>query len=142
MSIFGQGPAGLPNPEAVDFAQLELPRTANAVVGAPPGLAPAAQMETPLYPVPPERLFEVLQALAQSFPRTWLMQVWPDRMQGQWVERSATFGFPDLVNAAVVPREGGSGLLVYSRSLYGWSDFGVNRKRVESWVAGLEIAVR
>lgn len=142
MSIFGQGPTGLPSPEPVDFATLELPRSPNAVVAAPPGMAPAAQIETPLYPVPPERLFEVLQALAQSFPRTWLMQVWPERMQGQWVERSALLGFPDLINAAVVPREGGSGLLVFSRSHYGWSDFGVNRKRVESWVAGLEVAVR
>ena len=141
MSLFGEGATGLPGPEPVDFERLELPRSANASVGGPPGLA-AAQFETPLYPVPPERLFEVLQALAQSFPRTWLMQVWPDRMQGQWVERSAMLGFPDLINAAVVPREGGSGLLIFSRSRYGWSDFGVNRKRVEAWSAGLEMAVR
>jgi len=142
MNLFGQGASGLPSPEPIAFATLALPRSPNASFAAPPGMAAAAQIETPLYPVPPERLFEVLQALALSFPRTWLMQVWPEQLQGQWVERSAGLGFPDLVNAAVVPREGGSGLLVYSRSQYGWSDFGVNRKRVETWVAGLEMAVR
>ena len=142
MSLFGRGVAGLPEPEPLDFARLELPRSPNACLAAPPGFAAAAQLETPLYPVPPERLFEVLQALAQSYPRTWLLRAWPDRAQAQWVERSAWLGFPDLINAAAVAREGGSGLVIYSRSLVGWSDLGVNRKRVEAWIAGLEMAVR
>jgi hypothetical protein len=146
MSLFGQGAAGLPEPAMVDFARLELPRSPNACLGAPPGFPVAGQIETPLYPVPPERLFAVLLALAEGFPRTWLLRAWPGEAgghaQAQWVERSARLGFPDLVNAAAVPRAGGSGLLIYSRSRIGWSDLGVNRKRVEAWVAGLEMAVR
>ena len=142
MSLFGQGVAGLPEPAMVDFARLELPRSPNACLGAPPGFPVAGQIETPLYPVPPERLFAVLLALAEGFPRTWLLRAWPEHGQAQWVERSARLGFPDLVNAAAVPRAGGSGLLIYSRSRIGWSDLGVNRGRVEAWIAGLEMAVR
>jgi len=31
-----------------------------------------------------------------------------------------------------------SGLIIYSRSRYGRSDFGVNRSRVKAWLAALD----
>ena len=142
MNLIGTGVARLPPPEPLDFAQRALPRSPNAAFAAPPGFAVPAQLVTPLYPVPPERLFETMKALAVTFPRTWLLADWPELLQAQWVERSALLGFPDLIVAQAVPREGGSGLLLFSRSRYGWSDMGVNRRRVESWIAGLELAVR
>jgi uncharacterized protein (DUF1499 family) len=142
MNLFGQGVAGLPRPEPLDFQQLVLPSSPNAAFAAPPGFPVQAQLDTPLFPVPPEQLFETMKALAVTFPRTWLLADWPDLKQAQWVERSAMLGFPDIIVAQAVPRESGSGLLLYSRSRYGWSDFGVNRKRVEKWIAGLEMAVR
>jgi len=47
--------------------------------------------------------------------------------------------FPDLVMAQV--REEGpdsSDLILYSRSIYGYGDFGVNRKRLETWIGRLQ----
>jgi uncharacterized protein (DUF1499 family) len=34
-----------------------------------------------------------------------------------------------------------SRLIVYSRSVYGRSDFGVNRQRVANWLAALQIKI-
>jgi uncharacterized protein (DUF1499 family) len=46
--------------------------------------------------------------------------------------------FPDTIQFKIIPREGGSALVLYSASRYGSSDFGVNRKRVEAWLSVLE----
>jgi uncharacterized protein (DUF1499 family) len=58
------------------------------------------------------------------------------------VARSALFNFPDLITVQVTPStSGGSTLIVYSRSAYGQSDLGVNRKRVDTWLAALQTKI-
>ena len=53
--------------------------------------------------------------------------------------RSAVFGFPDLVTIQVLPHGASqSSLILWSRSVYGSSDFGVNRARVAAWLAALQ----
>jgi uncharacterized protein (DUF1499 family) len=48
-------------------------------------------------------------------------------------------GFPDTISALFrSEEEGRSTLAVYSRSQYGYWDFGVNRRRVLTWLAELE----
>ena len=60
----------------------------------------------------------------------------------QGLARSALFGFPDLIAARFVDVDGGrSGLAVYSRSVFGHSDLGVNRKRILAWMQELERTV-
>lgn len=54
-----------------------------------------------------------------------------------FVQRSALIGFPDYVSVRAVDVEGGAGLIVYSRSQYGYSDWGVNTARVEDWLSKL-----
>jgi uncharacterized protein (DUF1499 family) len=56
-----------------------------------------------------------------------------------YVQRSRIIGFPDYITVKAVPMEtglpeAGAGLIVYSRSRYGYGDFGVNRARVEAWL--------
>jgi len=46
--------------------------------------------------------------------------------------------FPDFVSVEVRAAEGGSVVLAYSRSVFGRGDHGVNRARVEGWMAQLE----
>jgi uncharacterized protein (DUF1499 family) len=48
------------------------------------------------------------------------------------------FNFPDLIAAQV--NEAGadqSMLVLYSRSVYGYSDLGVNRRRLDDWLVAL-----
>jgi uncharacterized protein (DUF1499 family) len=50
-----------------------------------------------------------------------------------WVARSALWGFPDYITAEAGPK----GLAVWSRLRFGRSDLGVNRARLEDWLARL-----
>ena len=53
--------------------------------------------------------------------------------------RSALLNFPDLVTVQVEQVAADrSTLVIWSRSVYGRSDFGVNRKRTEAWLAALQ----
>lgn len=54
-----------------------------------------------------------------------------------YVQRSAIFGFPDYISVKAVPVEGGSALIIWSRSRYGQSDWGVNKARVDGWLTQL-----
>ena len=68
--------------------------------------------------------------------------MYPGRLQAHYVTRSAVFNFPDLITVQVTPdTPGTSFLIMYSRSVYGRSDFGVNHKRVETWLAAIQTKV-
>jgi uncharacterized protein (DUF1499 family) len=140
-ALFARGAGGLPPAAPVDFAKLELPPSPNACLAAPLGF-PKAQLPLPPLPVDAATAWPVLRTLGARFPRTWSLAEWPERMQAQWVARSAIANFPDLVVAELTPGgPAGAGLFLYSRSLFGWSDFGVNRRRVEAWLAALDAAL-
>ncbi len=63
--------------------------------------------------------------------------------QLHWVIRSSVFNFPDVITAQAMPHDpDGSTLLLYSCSVYGYGDFGVNRQRLRIWLAALDDAVR
>ena len=141
-ALFARGAGGLPPPEPVDFAALVLPRSPNACLAAPPGAHPQAQITVPPLPADAATAWPVLRRLGGQFPRTFHLAEWPERRQAQWVVRSALFRFPDTLVAELVPEVAGAGLFLYSRSLFGWSDLGVNRRRVEAWLAAIEAALR
>lgn len=138
LALFGRGAAGLPPPAPVEFASLVLPRSPNTCLAAPAWHPGFRHLETPHAAATPDALMQRLLGVAQGFARTERMAHWPQRCQAQWVERSALMNYPDLINVeAVAAPQGGSGLLVYSRSLFGWSDLGANRARVQRWLAAL-----
>jgi uncharacterized protein (DUF1499 family) len=142
-ALFGRGPEGLPPPEPVEFRSLVLPRSPNACLAAPAGAHPAAHLATPPLPVGAATAWPVLRRFGQRFPRTHRLAEWPERRQAQWVERSPRLGFPDVIAAELAEAPGGVvGLFLYSRSLFGWSDLGVNRRRVEAWMEAFDAALR
>ncbi len=144
------GAGGLPVPPPMDMAKLERPATPNTALAGPavPGPAQAeagapADIVTPVYRVPAARLFAAIEAVAAAQPRTFLAAAYPDRGQAHWVARSAIFNFPDLVTAHVTadgPQA--STLVLYSRSVYGRSDLGVNRRRLVAWLAALNTMLK
>ena len=54
-----------------------------------------------------------------------------------YVQRSAVLGFPDYITVKTVETEKGAGLIIWSRSRFGYSDLGVNKKRIDGWLASL-----
>lgn len=134
----GQGAEGVTQPGWIDFAHLVRPASPNTALAAPAGFVPAPDIVTRRYDLPPAALFAAVQRAALAQPRTYLQAVLAEEMQAHFVARSAWLNFPDLIAVQVTPD---SGLILWSRSLYGHSDFGVNRKRLQAWLAALDAAL-
>jgi uncharacterized protein (DUF1499 family) len=140
------GAGGLPVPPPMDLARLERPASPNTALAGPAALGKGAattpDIVTPTYDVPANRLFAAIHAVAEAQPRTFLAADYPDRLQDHWVARSAVFNFPDLVTVQVVAQgENASTLVLYSRSVYGHSDLGVNRRRLRAWLDALNTVI-
>ena len=130
---------GLPTPPRMDVTHIVRPASPNTALAAPDGFSPPADIVTPRYKVPADQLFVLVRDVAAGQPRTYQAALYPDQLQADYVARTAVLNFPDLIMVQVL-KDGAdsSGLIVYSRSVYGRSDFGVNRKRVETWLAALQ----
>jgi uncharacterized protein (DUF1499 family) len=123
----------------IDFHNLKLKRTPNQYLVAPPGFATATtHRQSPEFSWPAAELARRFRAVAAAEPRVTLLAEAADGLQFDLVQRSALFRFPDTISVEVIPLgENRSTLAVYSRSRYGRSDFGVNRKRIDRWLARL-----
>ena len=132
------GAAGLPAPMLIDMKHLTRPASPNSALAAPADSQPAPDVVTPRFPVPAPRLYDILLAVAAQQPRTFLAAQYVTELQAQFVARSAVLNFPDLISAQVAEAgPGASTLILYSHSVYGYSDFGVNRKRLGTWLAAI-----
>jgi hypothetical protein len=130
---------GLPIPPPMDTTHIVRPASPNTALAAPAGFSPPPDILTTSAAVPADRLFALIQQVAATQPRTYQAALYPGQLQAHYVARSAVFNFPDLItlqvsNAGPDHRD----LILYSRSVYGHSDLGVNRKRVEAWLAALQ----
>jgi uncharacterized protein (DUF1499 family) len=133
---------GFPTPPPMDVTRIVRPASPNTALAAPAGFAVPPDLVTPRYTLPAGQLFTLVRQVAGSQPRTYQAALYPDQLQVHYVARSAAFNFPDLITVQV-EKDGpdSSGLIVYSRSVYGRSDFGVNRRRVEAWLAALQTKI-
>jgi uncharacterized protein (DUF1499 family) len=140
-ALFSGGAGGLPPAEPVDFATLQRPGSPNTCLAAPLG-TPGVDVVTPPLTVAAAVAWPVLRGLGEGKPRVTRLDEWPELMQAQWVARSAVLNFPDIIIGQVVPQQDGAGVFLYSASAFGYSDFGVNRQRVEAWLAAFDAALR
>jgi uncharacterized protein (DUF1499 family) len=133
----------------VDPARVQPGDRSNDFLAAPAGTTKVpADLESRLYPESPRALLARFDDMAGSQPRVRVVAGDPDSLMITYVQRSRYIGFPDYLTVRAVAFEGEvgedgvrktmSGLIIYSRSRYGRSDFGVNRARVELWLAALD----
>ncbi len=122
----------------MDLNHIQRPASPNTALAAPAGSEPVPDVVTPVFPVPASRLYAGLITMAAAQPRTFLAVEYPAERQAHFVARSTVFNFPDLI-AAQVSEAGAdhSMLVLYSRSVYGYSDLGVNRRRLDDWLVAL-----
>lgn len=132
------GIQGLPAPAPMDMAALHRPATDNTALAAPAGFSPAPDIATRRYDVPPARLFAAIRQVAGAEPRVFEQAVYAGQLQAQYVARSKWLNFPDMVAVQVTPD---SHLILWSRSVYGRSDLGVNKARLATWLAALDRAL-
>lgn len=124
-----------------DFKTLQLGSKPNQHLVLPAGFNASAtpHARSPVFAVDGPTLAAAVKRVALAEPRTELLSADEGAGRYEFVQRSAIFRFPDFVSVAIVPAgEGRSTLAAYSRAKVGYSDFGVNRKRVERWLAALK----
>jgi uncharacterized protein (DUF1499 family) len=126
--------------ESVDFAELKLTDKPNQFLVCPPGsCAGDPHADSPVFDVSVEQLRERWREVLAAQPRIELLAEDEEGQQFDYVQRSARFRFPDIItvrfiSVATYHSESQSTLAIYSRSVYGKSDLGVNRERIERWL--------
>lgn len=90
------------------------------------------------YPVAPDILLSAFRETVVGMKTVRVINN-PEPDDFRFVDRTSFFKFPDTVSVDVVPSEKGTSMLaVFSRSQIGYSDLGVNEKRVERLLKALE----
>jgi uncharacterized protein (DUF1499 family) len=136
------GAQGIPIPPPLDLAHFERPATPNTALAAPENAAARPDIPTPVFPVSAPRLWAAVRNVAAGQPRTFPLAMDEADMAASWVARSAVWNFPDVIEARVAADgPGASTLALYSHSLYGRSDLGVNRRRLEVWLGAVNASL-
>jgi len=129
------GPADL---GPVDFATLRRPKAPNNALVAPPSVCGHARADIipPDFAVSASRLHAIVAEVAEEVSNTELVFADPKQEQDRYVVRTAVLRFPDTVDVKIIDRGPNlSTVALYSRSQVGKADFGVNRKRMQRWLA-------
>ena len=123
----------------VDFTRLEPGASPNWYLVCPPDYCSAVpDAFSPVFGMPPGLLRQEWEVMLSTRPRVELLAESADGMQFDYVQRTARFRFPDIVTVRFLPiPPGQSTLAIYSRSIYGRSDLGANRARVDAWLSAL-----
>lgn len=78
--------------------------------------------------------FEQLHAIIMATPRTELLAGSPEEGRATYITRSLWMGFPDYTSVQAK----GDVLGIWARLRFGSSDVGVNKARVDGWLAQLK----
>lgn len=126
--------------EDIAIADLRGPLPQNGFLACPAGYcAVEPGLVSPVFQIPAERLSALWRQVLQGEGGVVTVLAEPDRRRIALIQHSALLRFPDVIAAEFVeltPER--SSIAIYSRARYGKLDFGVNRRRVESWVERLK----
>ncbi|MEM8631146.1 MAG: DUF1499 domain-containing protein [Pseudomonadota bacterium] len=100
-------------------------------------LPEGGDMTSPVFSMTPPELLTAFDRIARGTPRTSVLAGSVEAGRITYIVRSRVFGFPDYVTVAAVPADDGAQLAVLSRLRFGSSDLGVNKARLEGWLAQL-----
>ena len=111
---------------------------------APPNFTPARAQLAKVYDVSVDDLEKIADTVIKRQPRVTEVGVDALTHRREYVQRSLIFRFPDTVTFQFIPVEGSptkSTLASHSRSIYGASDLGVNKARLNDWLAAIDAEV-
>jgi uncharacterized protein (DUF1499 family) len=74
-----------------------------------------------------------LDSIIRDTPRTTVLAGTPEEGMVTYITRSRLWGFPDYTTVEARP----GAIVIHGRLRFGSSDLGVNRARVEGWLAAL-----
>lgn len=124
-----------------NFDAMSLPTSPNYYLMCPEKFCSASVKHgiSPVFHRTVQSLQEEWQRLMLRQPRVRYLGRNSENNQWLYVQYSFFWNFPDFIHIRFISLgENQSTLMVMSHSLFGHSDFGVNKKRVESWVGQLQ----
>ena len=135
------GANGIIPPGQVDFTHLPM-QGHSEYLAAPAGFIPSPGIASPIYNVPPAKLFTTLQAIAPTLAHTFVLDTVPQSLQAAYVIRTPQANFPDILELQVVAEPNDkSSVILYSHSIYGESDYGKNHEHITSFFNALNAKV-
>lgn len=134
---FLQGCSQGPTP---NFQQMTLPKTKNYYLVCPAKYCNVTPNEiSPVYPVSAEDLYNAFNQIISHESRVNFVYTIPEQGQFQLVQKSFILSFPDDIAVQFIAlSENTSSLAIYSKSRYGFYDFGANKRRVTQWLEQLK----
>lgn len=131
------------NVPVIDFASLQRTSTPNQYLLCPAGMCTAeTDGAAPVFDLPADQLQGAWELMIADQPRVQEVHRDLTLTQVDYVQRSRLFRFPDVITVRFVPVDDThSTLAIYSRSIYGKGDMGVNRARIDDWLAKLKAKV-
>lgn len=132
---------GNPDLGPVAFESLVRRMTPNDALACPPGTCETpVDLVSPVFRMPAEDLRTAFTAMIATEPRIVTVDSNDETLTDRYIQRSALLGFPDTIVVRFISLPGGnSSLALYSRSRFGKGDMGVNRARLERWLAALAV---
>lgn len=128
--------AGPADQGAVDFATLTRSPKPNNYLLCPKDLCAEADAAAPVFALSAEELRGAFRDALKNEPD--LTRMDESGTAERYVQKTALMRYPDTISVRYIPLTAStSTLAIYSRSLIGRSDFGVNKARVERWMAAL-----
>lgn len=130
---------GNPDLGPVAFESLVRRTTPNDALACPPAFCDApVDLVSPVFQMPADDLRAAFIALMAKEPRVIAVDSNDETLTDRYIQRSALLGFPDTIVVKFIELpNGSSSLAMYSRSQFGRRDMGVNRARLERWLAAL-----
>lgn len=116
----------------VDFNSLQVPTSPNYCLACP-HCSGKRMIQTSTYKLSAKHLKQYWAQLISQQPRTHILI--DDNEQQRYIQRTAVWHFPDIIDVRFEPIDAQhSKLYVFSRSVYGYYDFGKNCQRVRNWL--------
>lgn len=130
-----------PLPDPVSAAEVTPPNSPNWAWAVPAERRARGDLirPAPIYRADPTTVLTALEAVAAEQPRVASLAA-PDGPDSRaFAQRSFLVGYPDLLSARATDLgDGRTELALYSHSIYGHSDLGVNAARLDAWITDLD----
>ena len=119
--------------EPINFAALVRPTSPNTYLVCPEGFSAAEpDQEAPIFADNLATVIKAWETVVGEQPRmTEVEDLRTEGPQRTYVQRTALMGYPDIITVQVIDMDDDhTSLALYSRSQYGYSDMGTNKRRI------------
>lgn len=142
LAACGLGAAPQAERLALDPATLERTGRPNDFLVCPESVcASTSDRVAPILDLAPADQLRLWEEVMTTSPRTRVLAIDDDQLTIHAEQQTRLMRFVDTIVVRVIPlEEGRSSFAAYSRAELGYSDMGVNRARLEDWIAKLEAA--